>query len=59
MPVLVVAGELNGAYLPRAERLVEAIGPNARLSVVPAAGHACHLEQPEAWLAAVGDFLAG
>ncbi|HET9070918.1 MAG TPA: alpha/beta fold hydrolase [Acidimicrobiales bacterium] len=57
-PVLVVAGELDGAYLARAHRLVAAIGANARLAVIPGAGHACHLERPDAWLAAVGPFLA-
>lgn len=59
VPVLVVAGDLDDAYLARARRLVETIGANARLAVVAGAGHACHLERPEAWLAAVGPFLAG
>ena len=55
--VLVVVGELDAAYRQRGERLVRAIGPNARLEVVAGAGHACHLEQPEAWLAVVAPFL--
>ncbi len=59
VPVLVVAGELDPAYLARAHRLVAAIGSNASLSVVAGAGHACHLERPDAWLAALGAFLAG
>lgn len=58
VPVLVVAGELDDAYLSRAHRLVEAIGGNARLEVVAGAGHACHLERPGAWLTAVEVFLA-
>jgi len=57
MPVLVVAGELDVAYLARAHRLVAAIGDNASLAVVAGAGHACHLERPEAWLQAVVPFL--
>jgi 2-succinyl-6-hydroxy-2,4-cyclohexadiene-1-carboxylate synthase len=59
MPVLVVAGALDGAYVERAQRLVTAIGTNARLAVIEGAGHACHLEAPDAWLAAVDPFLAG
>ncbi len=58
VPVLVVAGELDGAYLSLAHRLVEAIGTNASLSVIARAGHACHLERPDAWLEAVEPFLA-
>lgn len=59
VPVLVVAGELDSAYLARADRLVGAIGANASLAVLSGAGHACHLERPEAWLATVGAWLAG
>jgi 2-succinyl-6-hydroxy-2,4-cyclohexadiene-1-carboxylate synthase len=59
MPVLVVAGELDEAYLAEGRRLVETIGANATLSVVPDAGHACHLEQPAAFLRIVGPFLQG
>lgn len=59
MPVLVVAGSLDAGYLARARRLVDAIGSNATLAVVAGAGHACHLERPDEWLAAVAPFLAG
>jgi len=58
VPVLVVAGELDDAYLSRAQRLVEAIGSNARLQVVANAGHACHLERPDEWLAGLEAFVA-
>ncbi len=57
MPVLVVAGELDGAYAQRAARLGAAI-PGATVAVVPGAGHACHLERPEAVGAVVGNWLA-
>lgn len=57
MPVLVVTGELDQAYTQRGRRLAAAIGPNARLVVLPGAGHACHLETPEAFLAALQRFL--
>jgi 2-succinyl-6-hydroxy-2,4-cyclohexadiene-1-carboxylate synthase len=59
MPVLVVAGGLDTAYVERAERLVACIGANAGLAVIEGAGHACHLERPEACWTAVGPFLAG
>jgi len=57
MPVLVVAGGLDDAYLAHGRRLVESIGTNATLAVIPGAGHACHLEQPAAFLEVVSPFL--
>jgi 2-succinyl-6-hydroxy-2,4-cyclohexadiene-1-carboxylate synthase len=59
MPVLVIAGALDEAYTARARRLVEAIGTNAALAVIPGAGHACHLERPDAWLDLVAPWLGG
>ena len=59
MPVLVVAGELDSKYVAIARRLVDSIGSNARLCVIEGAGHACHLERPDAFLSAVSPFLAG
>jgi 2-succinyl-6-hydroxy-2,4-cyclohexadiene-1-carboxylate synthase len=59
MPVLVVAGEQDGTYLQHGRRLVESIGANARLAVILHAGHACHLERPEAFVAEVLPFLRG
>ncbi len=57
MPVLVVAGALDATYLAAGERLVEGIGANAELAVIADAGHACHLERPDAWLAVVEPWL--
>jgi 2-succinyl-6-hydroxy-2,4-cyclohexadiene-1-carboxylate synthase len=57
MPVLVVAGANDEAYLARGRRLVSSIGTNADLAVVPGAGHACHLEQPDIFLELVLPFL--
>jgi 2-succinyl-6-hydroxy-2,4-cyclohexadiene-1-carboxylate synthase len=57
MPVLVVAGDLDAAYLAHGRRLVAGIGANASLAVIGGAGHACHLEQPAAFLDAVLPFL--
>jgi 2-succinyl-6-hydroxy-2,4-cyclohexadiene-1-carboxylate synthase len=58
MPVLVVAGALDFPFADRARQLVEAIGPNALLAIVPDAGHACHLEQPSVVAGIVEDFLS-
>ena len=58
MPVLVVAGGLDKKYVALGERLVDRIGQNSRLHIIEGAGHACHLEQPQAFLDAVRPFLA-
>ena len=47
MPVLLIAGELDAKYVDIARHMAAAI-PQARVEVVAGAGHACHLEQPEA-----------
>ena len=57
LPVLVLAGELDGKFKVLARRLADAIGPTARVDWVPGAGHAAHLEQPDAFLALVRPFL--
>ena len=46
-PTLVIVGAADEPYLARGRRLVSLV-PNARLEIVPEAGHAAHLEQPEA-----------
>lgn len=58
MPVLVVAGERDDRFLAIGERLVGAIGANAELVAVAGAGHAAHLEAPEAFLAVLRPWLA-
>jgi pimeloyl-ACP methyl ester carboxylesterase len=58
MPVLVVAGSEDDAYLGHGRRLAAGVGSNATLAVVPGAGHACHLERPEAFLEIIRPFLA-
>lgn len=57
MPVLFMAGELDGRFCDIGRRAVEAIGTNARLVVVPEAGHACHLERPDVVAQVVEQFL--
>jgi 2-succinyl-6-hydroxy-2,4-cyclohexadiene-1-carboxylate synthase len=57
MPVLVVAGELDTRYAALGRRLVGTIGKNAELVLIPSAGHACHLERPDAFCLNLADFL--
>jgi 2-succinyl-6-hydroxy-2,4-cyclohexadiene-1-carboxylate synthase len=56
-PVLLVAGELDGKFAGLAGRMAAAVGPNARVALVPGAGHAAHLEQPERFGDLVERFL--
>lgn len=52
MPATVVVGERDAKFRALGEKLVNRL-PDARLVVIPKAGHAVHLEQPEAVAAAV------
>lgn len=47
-PCTFVAGELDGSYVEFATRLAASV-PNGKAEVVPAAGHAAHLEFPDAF----------
>jgi pimeloyl-ACP methyl ester carboxylesterase len=55
-PTLVVVGEQDEHFLPCAAQMVDAI-PEARLVVVPDAGHSPQFENPDAYFAAVDGFL--
>ncbi len=55
-PALLLAGALDEKYCAFARRVTSAL-PCARLQIVPEAGHAVHLEQPQAFAGAVGEFL--
>jgi len=55
-PTLVLVGGLDDKFVEIGRRMV-ALLPQASLHVVPDAGHAVHLERPQAWARAVGDFL--
>jgi 2-succinyl-6-hydroxy-2,4-cyclohexadiene-1-carboxylate synthase len=57
MPVLVIAGQLDPKYAALAERLGQAVGANATVRILDGAGHSCHLEQPERFVATVNDWL--
>jgi 2-succinyl-6-hydroxy-2,4-cyclohexadiene-1-carboxylate synthase len=55
-PVLALAGENDSTYRAAAERLASVV-PRGQAEVVPAAGHAAHLEAPAAVSAAVLAFV--
>ena len=59
VPVLCVAGAEDAKFVALARRLNQAIGPQAGVSLVADAGHACHLEQPGAFAALLRNFLQG
>lgn len=52
MPATVVVGERDAKFRALGEKLVERL-PDAQLVVIPRAGHAVHLEAPEAVAAAI------
>ena len=58
MPVLLVAGEKDKKFRAIAERMAAAIGPSARTAVVPGAGHAVLLDQPELLADLIADHAA-
>ncbi len=51
-----IAGERDRRYCDQATRMAAAIGPTATLSIVRDAGHACHLERPQAVAATIANF---
>src|SRR5438067_2529147 len=57
VPTLVVCGELDQATPPELNRLIAAKVEGARYTELPRCGHCPPLEQPEAFLAAVEEFL--
>lgn len=57
-PALVLVGELDKPFLAATDVMAGKI-PNARKVVIPNAGHAANLYQPEAFNQAVSEFLAG
>lgn len=56
-PTLIIVGANDTPFLAGSEYMAKKI-PNARLSVIPDAGHAANIDQPEAFNAAVLGFLA-
>lgn len=56
MPVLLIAGEWDEKYRRLAGEMAGRI-PYAQVAIIPNAGHAAHLEQPERFVATVREFL--
>ncbi len=56
VPVLLVVGALDTRFVAAAHEMAASL-PQATVCEIAAAGHAAHLEQPAAVIAAVGDFL--
>jgi 2-succinyl-6-hydroxy-2,4-cyclohexadiene-1-carboxylate synthase len=57
-PLLALAGARDDVYARVAERMA-GIAPDGRVALVEGAGHAAHLQQPEAFARQVSRFLAG
>jgi pimeloyl-ACP methyl ester carboxylesterase len=58
VPTLLVRGE-QGELSPEEAAAMVAAVPSAQLVSIPGAGHDVHLDEPDAWRAAVEGFLAG
>ena len=58
VPTLVLVGANDEPFLGATDYMVNKI-PGARRVVIPGAGHAANIDQPEAFNAAVEEFLAG
>ncbi len=56
MPALLMAGELDPKYRDLAEKMAARM-PDARVALVPGAGHATHLEAPDDFAGLVDCFL--
>ncbi len=57
MPVLIVAGELDEKYATLGRRMVDEIGNNATLVIIPGAGHAAHLERSDEFLSVLRSWM--
>lgn len=57
-PTLVVHGTADNVVDPRNADVLAGLVPDARRHMMPGAGHLCFWEQPDDFLAVVGDFLA-
>lgn len=59
-PALVVRGAASDVFDPdTADRMVDDVIPNARLAVIPGAGHSVMLDNPEAFIEALSSFVLG
>jgi 2-succinyl-6-hydroxy-2,4-cyclohexadiene-1-carboxylate synthase len=56
IPVLAIAGARDDGY-SRAAKRIASTAPNGRVAIVENAGHAAHLQQPDAVATLISDFL--
>ncbi|NJD30930.1 MAG: alpha/beta fold hydrolase, partial [Gammaproteobacteria bacterium] len=56
VPVLLVAGALDAQFVDTARDLARRL-PSAEVCIIEGAGHAAHLEEPDAFACVVRDFL--
>ena len=56
LPLLAIAGARDDGYTAAAKRIAQ-VAPNARAAIVEEAGHAAHLQQPEAVADLIAEFL--
>jgi len=56
-PALLLAGARDAKFVREAELMAVAIGAHAEVAIIEGAGHAAHLEAPEATLASVRAWL--
>ena len=57
-PALLVAGEQDAKFCAIAGQMAAAIGPSARVAIVPGAGHAVQLERPAELAALIEAFVS-
>jgi 2-succinyl-6-hydroxy-2,4-cyclohexadiene-1-carboxylate synthase len=57
LPVLLIVGDEDSKFQAIAREMESSL-PNARVVILPAAGHAAHLEAPEAFVTEVSKFFA-
>ena len=57
MPVLCIAGADDPRFAAHAAHMADAIGDNATVTLIDGAGHAAHLERPDATASVVRQFL--
>jgi 2-succinyl-6-hydroxy-2,4-cyclohexadiene-1-carboxylate synthase len=57
IPTLIVVGERDSKFTEIGKRLNDQIG-GSEFIVIANAGHAVHLDRPEAFISALEDFLA-
>ncbi|MGV6874702.1 3-oxoadipate enol-lactonase [Pseudochelatococcus sp. B33] len=58
VPTLTIAGDQDGATPPELVRSLADLIPGARFALIPDAGHLPGIEQPAAYAAALGGFIA-